>query len=416
MSRNRLVLVTFLALNALVACSPAVATTEQPSIEPTRTASPSPTAKLIGTETPFTETTETSTPTSLPADTYVLDVSPWPETGNLRNPINEGVIFETSPSQLPSGDYLISLNSNEHTVRYVNLSTEEEGVLLQLDEALPLPTFIFKQDGLYILADSSNPRRFYDLINQTAWEIGPHCDAVSNQVSANGQWLLASCAELQRDDMGAEVHISEIISIDNGKGYRVAIPYSGSIYEIHFTWFDQDRLVVSKSRDDSTQANCAISLSDGLMYCPPIVKAGKNIRYLVNNLEGYLAFTNIDTFPWEAVLISQECFIPGEDCEPEMQLGDIEGFLVLSPKYNLVGWTTGIGLTGYTKFGYYNTATWESVEIADIEGNYSIDTWCPDASCLIIYTDELYSRYRLDLDGTLTPLPYEKVIGSFTIP
>jgi hypothetical protein len=152
------------------------------------------------------------------------------------------------------------------------------------------------------------------------------------------------------------------------------------------------------------------------MYCPPIVTAGKNINYQVNNLEGYLAFTNIDTFPWEAVLIPQECFIPGEDCEPKMQLGDVEGFLVLSPKNTLVGWTTGVGLTGYTKFGYYNTPTWESVEIAEIEGNYNIDAWCPDASCLILFKDEVYSRYRLDLDGTLTPLPYEKVIGSFSIP
>jgi hypothetical protein len=216
--------------------------------------------------------------------------------------------------------------------------------------------------------------------------------------------------------MGAEVHISEIISINNGKGYRIAVPYSGSIYEINFTWFDQNRLLVSKSRDDSAQANCAISFSDGLMYCPPIVSAGKNIRYLVNNLEEHLAFTNIDTFPWEAVLIPQVCLIPGEDCQPKIELDQVEGFLVASPEKTLVGWTTGVGLTGYTKFGYYDTTTWESKEIAEIEGNFNIDVWCPDASCLIIYTDEFYTRYRLDLDGTLTPLPYEKVIGSFSIP
>jgi hypothetical protein len=152
------------------------------------------------------------------------------------------------------------------------------------------------------------------------------------------------------------------------------------------------------------------------MYCPPIVTAGKNISYLVNKLEEHLAFTNSDIFPWEAVLIPQVCFIPGEDCEPKIELGQVEGFLVPSPEDTLVGWTTGVGLMGYTRFGYYNTATWESIEIAEIEGNYNIDTWCPDASCLIIYMDEAYSRYRLDLDGTLTPLPYERVIGSFSIP
>jgi hypothetical protein len=152
------------------------------------------------------------------------------------------------------------------------------------------------------------------------------------------------------------------------------------------------------------------------MYCPPIVKASKNMRYLVYNLEAYIAFANIDAFPWEAVLIPQTCFIPGEDCELLIELGDIEGFLVPSPDNALVGWTTGVGLTGYTKFGYYETSTWESVEIIELEGNFNIDAWCPDASCLIIFVDEFYSRYRLDLDGTLTSLPYEKVIGSFSIP
>ncbi len=152
------------------------------------------------------------------------------------------------------------------------------------------------------------------------------------------------------------------------------------------------------------------------MYCPPIIQASKNISYLVYNLDHHLAFTNIDTSPWDAVYIPQVCFIPGEACDPKIELGEVEGFLVPTPVTTLIGWTTGVGLTGYTKFGYYETATWESVEIAEIEGNYNIDAWCPDASCLIIYSDEFYSRYRLDLDGTLTPLPYEKIIGSFSIP
>jgi hypothetical protein len=412
----KLLLISVFALNAMTACSPTVVTTKRPSSEPTTASSPSPTAEIIGTETAVIETTKTSSPTSLPADTYTLNVLPWPETGSIKRPIDEGVIFEMSPSQLASGDYLIILDSDEHAVKYVSLSTEEEGVLLRLDEDLPLPSMIFVQDRQYILAESSNPWRFYDLSNHIAWEIGPLCDHVSSRVSSNGHWVYASCSELQRDDKGVENHLTEIISICNGTGSRVAVPYSGSIYEIHYTWFNQDRLIVSKTRDDSAQANCALCISDQLMYCPPVVKAGKNIRYFIQNLGQFVAFQNIDSFPWQGILIPETCFISGEDCEQVIDLGDVEGFLVPSPEDTLVGWTTGIGLTGYTKFGYYNTTTWDSVEIAELEGNYNIDAWCPDAHCLIIYMDEFYSRYRLDLDGTLTPLPYEKVIGSFSIP
>jgi hypothetical protein len=412
----KLSLVYIFTLNAMVACSPTEVTAESTSGEPTITSSLSPTAELIRTETPVLETAELSSPTSLPADTYPLNVWPWPETGSIKHQVNDGVIFEMSPSQLASGDYLIIIDSDEHAVKYVSLSTEEEGVLLRLDEGLSLPRVIFVQDSQYILAESSNPWRFYDLSNQIAWEIGPLCDHVSSRVSSDGQWLHASCEEIYEDDMGAEIHISEIISIEDGKSYRVAVPYSGSIYEIQYTWFNQDRLIVSKVRDDSAQAICSISISNQLMYCPPIVKVGKNIRYLIQNLGQYVAFQNLDSFPWQGILISETCFIPGEDCGQIIDLGEVEGFLVPSPEDTLVGWTTGVGLTGYTKFGYYDTANWESVEIAELEGNYNIDAWCPDASCLIIYMDESYSRYRLDLDGTFTPLSYEKVIGSFSIP
>jgi hypothetical protein len=41
---------------------------------------------------------------------------------------------------------------------------------------------------------------------------------------------------------------------------------------------------------------------------------------------------------------------------------------------------------------------------------------CPDGHCVILANLDTDLRYRLDLDGTLTPFPFGEVIGSFTIP
>jgi len=356
------------------------------------------------------------TPTKLPPNTYSLEVRDWPETGNLLKTMDGEVIFETQIWDLSPGGYLVFLDSQEHTVNFASMDTDETGVLIQLDEKLGLPRKLFQRSGEIILAERSSIWRFYNLSSMVAWRIGPLCESIYMDISPKGDWLVGSCFQTERDEQGIKQLISEIVSIEVGKGFRIALPFSGSIYDHRFTWFSDDRLIVSRARDDSRQANCAISFLERLVYCPPIVPANHNITYYVEDLGQFVAFTNLDVFPWEAMLVPTECLLAGIDCSGVVELGKVEGFILASPSFEVVGWITGIGPQEEAKIGIFDPNTWESRQIADLEGNFTIDAWCPDSSCMIIYSEETLTRYRLDLDGSLTPLPYEKVIGSFSIP
>jgi hypothetical protein len=411
------IIVSIIFLSLIVACSvePTLIETQRAdqTTKPLVTFSPTPLDVSHPSVSPSSITAES---TKLPYNTYPIETSRWPEHGDLLQSIDGNVSFETLIQELSPGRYLVFLNNAENTINYVSLDNESTGVLIKFGENLGLPNKIFRRDGELILAERSSTWRFYNLSNMSTWRIGPLCDSMYTTVSPNGEWLIGACSQTEWDEQGNKVLILQIVSTKDGLGYEISLPFSGSIYDLRFEWFDSDRLVVSSARDIGKRANCAISFLDRLAYCPPIIPTSSNISYSVRDLGKYVAFTNLDVSPITAKLIPSECLIPGKDCSGAIDLGGIEGFITPSPNFDIVGWITGIGLEAKTRIGIFDPITWESQQIVELVGNYTIDAWCSDSSCIIIYREETFDRYRLDLGGTLTELPYEKVIGSFSIP
>jgi hypothetical protein len=414
-AKKNLISIIFLSLITACSVKPTIIETQgaDRTTEPLVTFSPTPTQISLPSVSPSSITPE---PTKLPSNTYSMETSRWPEFGDLLQPIDGDFSFETLIQDLSPGRYLVFLNGVENTINYASLDNDLTGVLITLGESLGLPNKLFRRDGELILAERSSTWRFYNLSDMSTWRIGPLCDSIYMAVSPSGEWLMGACSQTEWDEQGNKLLILQIVSTKDGLGHKISLPFSGSIYDLRFEWFDADRLIVSSARDSGKRANCAISFIDQLAYCPPIIPASSNISYSVRDLGKYVAFTNLDVSPKTAKLIPSECLILGEDCSGVIDLGGIEGFITPSPNFDIVGWITGIGLEAKTRIGIFDPITWESHQIVELEGNYTIDTWCPDSSCLIIYLEETFKRYRLDLDGTLTVLPFEKVIGSFSIP
>jgi len=197
----------FLCLCSVImaACSkqltPTILTPETTETITAATAPFTATTSPLATEVPTSTPTLSSTPTSLPADTYPLNIEPWPESGDLLLPIDVEVVFETRLEDLEPGDYLVFLDSREHVVKYASLTTGEDGILLSVNEEAALPRlFVWKRDR-FILAEPGEHWRIYDLGNQRAWRIGPVCASTyASSLSPDGNWLRVECSTLEKEE------------------------------------------------------------------------------------------------------------------------------------------------------------------------------------------------------------------------
>jgi hypothetical protein len=372
------------------------------------------------TNTPRSVIRQTPSETSLPPNTYSLNALEWPESGDLILPIDGEVIFKTSIHDIPTGNYLVYLNEDKHEVWYASLEKDISGMLLQLDQELDLPDGIATVSNQLLLYDRARVWRFYDLVDQSAWSVGPICLWEQVSISPNGKWLGTLCEDVQSSDNSTELMTLEIISTYEGTGSRFLIPRATSDQDAinpFLFWMDSDILGLSRVWIDGEFCTCRISFLDQLMFCPLIFNPGYLARQMTIFPGGdVIPFTDLKSYPWQSALVPIECIKNGEGCSGIFELHDIVGVPYASPNPDLLWWSSPLDRTEITLFGVYEGPGWESSEIVSIDGSYSIETMCPDGSCVIISDLDSDKFYRLNLDGTFSLLPFEKVIGSFSIP
>jgi hypothetical protein len=386
------------------------------TIDPIKvTASPIPTEANTSTSTP------SPTPTSLPANTYPLNLEPWPESGDLLLPIDVEVFFETSLEELETGDYIVILDSREHAVRYASLSSGESGDLLRISPEAPLPRlFVWNQDR-FILAEPGEHWRIYDLVDQRAWRIGPVCASYfGSAFSPGGNWIGVECSKFEKANTTRQHVVIEVISLEMGKGYDIVIPRDDYIY---ISWLDEDSLITSEVQVSEKSRNCGLHFSEGIMYCPPSITSDFYIlSRRVTRSSFYIPMIGRYMNPREGILVPKVCFENGEQCTDIIDLGPIEGHLYLSPEGNVLAWIEQVEDPKLTNIGVFEPPEWEARKIAQFKSDisdyhYRFVTWCPDENCLIVSKiGSAFANYRINLDATYQHLPYEEVIGSFSIP
>ncbi|MFW9935961.1 MAG: hypothetical protein ACFFDU_10745 [Candidatus Thorarchaeota archaeon] len=372
------------------------------------------------TDTPSSTISKTPSAPSLPPNNYSLNVLEWPESGDLILPIDGEVMFPTSIRDLSSGNYLVYLNEEKHEVWYASLETDISGVLLQPNEEMDLPDGIASGLGQFLLYDRARVWRFYDLVDQSAWSVGPICLWEQMSISPDGKWLGTLCEDVQSNENSTEFMTLEIISTYEGTGSRFLIPRvtpDQDIINPFLSWFDFGVLGLSRVWIEDEFRTCHISFLDQFMFCPLIFDPGYLARQMTIFPGGdVIPFTDLKSYPWQSALVPIECLINGERCSGIVELWDIVGVPYASPDPDLLWWISPLDKTEITLLGVYEGPEWESKEIVSMDGSYSIETMCPDGSCVIISDLDSDNFYRLDLDGTVSLLPYEKIIGSFSIP
>jgi len=404
----------------MAACSkqltPTILTPETTETITAATAPITVTTSPLATEVPTSTPTLSPTPTSLPADTYPLNIEPWPESGDLLLPIDVEVVFETRLEDLEPGDYLVVLDSREHVVRYASLSTGQTGDLLRISQEVPLPRLFAWYQSRFILAEPGEHWRVYDLVDQRAWCIGPVCASTyASSLSPGGNWLRVECSALEKGEASRYQVVLEVIALESGKGFDIVIPNHDYL---NISWLDDDSFMASEVRVNEKPRNCGLHFLEGTMYCPPSIASEFHISLRrVTRLSIYISMTDYDMSPWQGVLVPKACFENFWGCSDIVDLGPIDGSLFLSPEGNVLAWIGYIYDPELTNIGVFEPPDWESRKIAQFKGDYFLVTWCPDESCMIVSKrGSTYANYRINLDGAYFHLPFEEVIGSFSIP
>jgi len=357
----------------------------------------------------------------LPANAYLIPTSVWPETGDLSQPLDGAVAYEVSPASLSQGVYFVALDSSDNAARYVSLDGKETGVLLRLGEGLKLPDRLADQRGQLLLADLRRTSRFYDLAQRTAWEVGPIClwrTALS--LSPAGDWIAADCEEtIQLDGVPQPHTVVEILSTQEGVGYRIAlprIPGSDPSRSPFVFWIGPRTLIASNVWLEGHLNTCGFSLDSGILYCPPLTPGGDAPSFGGVEPDGeFVTLIYRDRDPWESAVAQKSCFEVSGACTI-IALEEPDTIPVLTPNSELVWWITPLEPTQSTRIGFYIAPGWGSQEVAVLEGDYVVSEVCPDGGCLFLEDIESGSVYRLDLDGALTPFPHGEIIGSFSVP
>ena len=410
---------------ALAGCSrgPATVTLPSPAVLPEGTATTTHTPP-VGTDTPmapFGTTQEVP-----PANTYALASRRWPEAGDLIHPMDAEADFITQVEQLPSGDYFVSIESQTGTVMYVSVETSESGDLLRLGAGIDLPDGVAAEGDRVLLFRWGKTWQFYDLLGMSAWSLGEvTCVGDERAISPGGSWVAALCDRVTMPEVSDRHLVLEILSTQSGMGQQLAIPMSPRTNrneDPHLTWLADDLLAVERVWDGDELLLCVLQPSQQSLYCPPgLPRDSRGVLGRVDTSAALHAFTDPSALPWKGWLIPADCLSAGQACTNLVDLGDLalgDRALALwgSSDPDLLWWITALDPTPLTRVGLYEAPIWQPRELVQLDGAYSIDTVCPDGHCVILVNPDNDLRYRLDLDGTLTPFPFGEIIGSFTIP
>ena len=383
------------------------------------------TAVMVATEveTPSPGGIPSSTPT--PPDTYTLESRPWPETGDLVLPLDNEVVFFTSAWDLPPGNYFVAKGADEGSVVFVSTDLSETGPLLRLPNGIRHPDGVVSGGDRVLLFERGRTSRFYDVTLEQAWSLGETCIYDQVQVSPGGSWIAALC-DPARTRMGPDSHVVlEILSTQGGTGQQLAVPVSPRTNRNegpHITWVSDDLLAIERFWTGEELGLCVLPPSRQTLYCPPgLPKDSPGILSHIDLSAHFLPLTDLHQLPWRGWLVPAGCLAPGQECSNLIDLGELawgNRAMVLwgSPDPGLVWWITALDPTPITRAGMYEAPEWQPRELIELGGSYSIEGMCPDGHCVILVNLDNEMRYRLDLDGTLTPFPHGEIIGSFAVP
>jgi len=393
---------------------------------PTKTASlltATVTQMPAGTETglPTPEPTGIVTRTPLPPDMYALSSEQRPETGSLLLPFEGEATFGTPPESLPAGDYIVYLEQEERAVGYASLDGREKGVLLGVGEGLDLPDVFLHDSGRFVLGHFALESTIYDLQKGQAWRVGPICLWRSQiRVSSDGRWIAAECEDMEIGGERKAHTVLEILSTEDGRGFRVAVPREPTENPDrppYVFWLDKTTLLVWDAWIAEGFATCSLTVPANALYCPEVFGGGNAPSIGSREPESDLvALLYSKENPWRSILVSKGCFRVGGECPGIIDLTEANTVPIVTKDPSLVWWITPLEPTELSRIGLYEAPTWESRQVAEYGGSYWIVAQCPDGKCLFLENLDSTLRYRLDLDGTLTAVPYQEIIGTFSIP
>jgi len=348
----------------------------------------------------------------------LIQVLAWPETGSLILPMDIEVTFQSTLANLPSGDYVIFSDWRTEDIRYTSLSSDARGTLatgLNRERVgPPLPASRGNLSGGMMVdawfVDSATPttRYVFDLNEGRVWRVGPLCDHFS-LLSPGGRWLVTFCKEEEQQPPSG-LGALELIEVDSGAGYRIAIPELGTTPQVF--WLDADSLLISVRPDLSVLGKnvCIIRLSQKTAFCPPRFD-DKEIHALSPDGTQMVVIDYGYTPQARTLVATATCLEPSYPCTTRDL--DSHSPALWSPDSNLLlgGASNGVR----SEFSLFQGPDWlPPRRIAQFGGDYVAVDWCPDSTCLILGHDG--QGYRLDLDGTVTRLPYDYPIGAIRIP
>jgi hypothetical protein len=331
------------------------------------------------------------------------------------------VTFSTSVRELPSGNYFVAKGTEEGSVDYISADLSETENFIGEE----LPDGVVSEGGRILLFGRGRTWRFYDMLTQEAWSLGETCVFNQAGISPGGSWIAALC-DPAGTSMSSEPHVVlEILSTRSGTGQQLVIPASPRTNrneEPHVTWLSDDTLAIERFWIGEELGLCVLPPSQQSLYCPPgLPKDSPGIFMHVDPAAEFHPFVELNRHPRKGWLIPAECLAPGQACGDAIDLGELAtGSQTLAPwgstDPNVVWWITALDPTPLTRVGVYEAPSWQPRELVQLGGFYSIEGTCPDGHCVILVNLDNEMRYRLDLDGTLTPFPHGEVIGSFTVP
>ena len=352
--------------------------------------------------------TEIPQATPLPRMMYRIDAVPLPREGDLRLPMDVDVTFDRSVAGLPAGDYLVYVDTVDHSVRYAPLNPSGDGgVLLAYGEARGLPTALVGDPGsLRLTADSANDdgiRYIYDLSIRDAWRVGPLC-ASSTGVSPDGRWVFARCGT-EHDRLALDV-----VSAESGRGFHIELPVRP---RPTIDWLGRDSFIVAPLDVEGALRPCVVYLLDELMYCPRVLQGWETIEA---DPRGRWLF--LSALPNTAIT-SFDCLEPGKQCPAPVPLQEVDwDWIVWSPDGSMVAWTGYDRTNRTTTLGLFEAPGWDPGRILrKFSEDYLPWRWCPRADCIIVQKNLAPRTFvRVDMNGAALTLPYSQLIGVFNVP
>ena len=366
----------------------------------------------------------TATVAELPDHVYEVDTRPWPEQGDLLEPVGDHPEFGVEVAGLASGSYLLLADRDTRLASAYSLDTGVTEELLWPDSADSRPVQFVLDHGISLLG-SREPAgywRLYDLRERTSWAIGPTCRGAWNDwLSPDGDWIGTVCSDdLQLEGTTYDHVVIQFLSTRTGIGARFAIPSIVSERDRpDLAWIDDGSALISTVLVRGELRACVLTIEQATMYCPPLgLGAAAAPPGNIAPADGWVPFERSE-FLTETKLVPPDCFKVESACEGILQLSESSSNIAIpTSDPEIVWWIELLGPDPTTEVGLIELGSGEFRQLASLGGDYSSRAICPDGSCMFIFQYDSEINWRLNLDGSLQVLPFpgDVILGSFRIP